>query len=164
MIFDFLYYRLPNSLIYFIFGLFPLFVLSTGNYPLFMDYGLFLITLFVGFLFFALNLFGAGDAKLLAVSSLWVGWTKVTPFLLLMGMMGGLIGVAFICFPTAFQSISLFGRNFCKKTSFLNKFTNFFVPVSDDLEEEILQMQAKKMIPYGAAIATSAIIVLIGLV
>ena len=46
----------------------------------------------VGFAFFQLNLFGGGDAKLMAAAGLWFGTSQVLPFLFMTALAGGLLG------------------------------------------------------------------------
>lgn len=161
---DFLYYRIPNILVYFLFVLFPFYILFKHDYSLLNNYFLFLGTLAVGFIFFSLNFFGAGDAKMMAVTSLWVGWAKISPFLLLMGMLGGGLGVIYLCFPMFLKKLTAFGRLVCRKVPFLHQLLILFIKDQDVIEDELIQMHEKKMIPYGIAIATAAIIVLSGFV
>lgn len=42
---------------------------------------------------FAFNILGGGDAKLLAVAALWLGWDQLLPFMVLTGFFGGLLAV-----------------------------------------------------------------------
>lgn len=49
--------------------------------------------LIAGFVLFALNLFGGGDAKLMAAAALWVGWGEVAFFLIAVVLVGGLLSV-----------------------------------------------------------------------
>jgi len=50
--------------------------------------------LVVGFILFSNGFMGGGDAKLLAASSLWLGFDSLLPFLLAIGILGGLLSVA----------------------------------------------------------------------
>jgi prepilin peptidase CpaA len=50
--------------------------------------------LVVGFAFFALKWLGGGDAKLLAASSLWVGWSGLPEFLIWTALAGGALALA----------------------------------------------------------------------
>jgi len=45
---------------------------------------------------FALGLMGGGDAKLLAAVALWLGWRTLLPFLLVMALAGGVLGLALL--------------------------------------------------------------------
>ena len=48
-----------------------------------------IITLVVGFSFFAFGWVGGGDAKLAAATMLWVGMSEVLPFLVYAALLGG---------------------------------------------------------------------------
>ena len=48
---------------------------------------------FLGFVLFALGLFGGGDAKLLAAAGLWLGWPDLIPFLVLTAFAGGALAL-----------------------------------------------------------------------
>jgi prepilin peptidase CpaA len=54
----------------------------------------FAILLVAGFLLFAANIFGAGDAKLLAAAGLWFGWPASAPFLTWTIVAGGVLAIA----------------------------------------------------------------------
>jgi prepilin peptidase CpaA len=45
---------------------------------------------------FALRLMGGGDAKLIAATALWMGWRNLVPFVLLMVLAGGLVGLVLL--------------------------------------------------------------------
>lgn len=47
----------------------------------------------LGFLLFALGLFGGGDSKLLAAAGLWLGWTDLMPFLVMTAFAGGALAL-----------------------------------------------------------------------
>jgi prepilin peptidase CpaA len=60
------------------------------------DGGVALAVLAVGFLCFRLGWMGGGDAKLLAVLSLWAGSQGTVSFLLLTGLAGGGLAIALL--------------------------------------------------------------------
>ena len=88
---DALSFRIPNWLTILTALLFFPMALATGL-PL-HEFGSHLLAgaiLFgVGFLFFQLNLFGGGDAKLMAAAGLWFGTSQTLPFLFMTAMAGG---------------------------------------------------------------------------
>ena len=88
--------RIPNLYVLGILILYPAFVLTT---PIAVNWtsGLicFGILLAFGFVFSSLGYFGAGDAKLLAATSLWAGAPFIFPFLMLTALSGGLFAVFF---------------------------------------------------------------------
>lgn len=47
----------------------------------------------LGFVLFALGLFGGGDAKLLAAAGLWLGWPDLMPFLTMTAFAGGVLAL-----------------------------------------------------------------------
>jgi prepilin peptidase CpaA len=53
----------------------------------------FAVLLVAGFLLFAANIFGAGDAKLMAAAGLWYGWPASAPFLTWTIIAGGLLAI-----------------------------------------------------------------------
>lgn len=54
--------------------------------------------LVVGFILFALNILGGGDAKFVAATSLWMGLSALLPFFVTFAMIGGLFGLMIISF------------------------------------------------------------------
>ncbi len=52
----------------------------------------------VGFALFAFNLMGGGDVKLISSLALWAGVDFIAPFLLVTGIAGGLMSIAFLLF------------------------------------------------------------------
>jgi Flp pilus assembly protein protease CpaA len=53
----------------------------------------FLITLLLGFLLFALKLWGAGDAKLVAALAIWIPYQQVPSLLLYIMVVGGFVAI-----------------------------------------------------------------------
>ena len=52
------------------------------------------IMLIAGFALFAAGIFGGGDAKLLAASAVWFGWSGLYRYIILVALMGGLLALA----------------------------------------------------------------------
>ena len=52
------------------------------------------VMLIAGFALFTAGLFGGGDAKLLAASAVWFGWSGLFRFIILVALMGGLLALA----------------------------------------------------------------------
>lgn len=52
--------------------------------------------LFVGALLFFGGIFGGGDAKLIAACAVWVGWSMLAKFLLLVAIFGGILALAIL--------------------------------------------------------------------
>ena len=53
-----------------------------------------LVMLIAGFALFAAGVFGGGDAKLLAASALWFGWSGMFQYIILVALLGGLLALA----------------------------------------------------------------------
>jgi prepilin peptidase CpaA len=52
----------------------------------------------VGFILFAMNIIGGGDAKLLAAIAPWIGLSTLVPFLFNMAFAGGVLAIALLLF------------------------------------------------------------------
>lgn len=52
------------------------------------------VMLIAGFALFAAGIFGGGDAKLLAASAVWIGWSGMFRYVILVALIGGLLGLA----------------------------------------------------------------------
>jgi len=52
-----------------------------------------LLVLVIAFVFFGFGLFGGGDAKMLAVVGLWLGFGQLNNFLICMVLVGGAMGI-----------------------------------------------------------------------
>lgn len=93
-------YTIPNRISLCLIGLYPAWVLAAWPQvdPLggLMVGGIFLA---VGFLLFAMNIVGGGDAKLMAAIGLWTGPTLALQFALLTAIVGG--GLALTIFVYA---------------------------------------------------------------
>jgi len=157
---DFLYYRLPNKLFYAIFYLFPVYIILSFKFHLFSNYLVFVGTILVGLGLFATSIIGGGDVKLLAAASLWAGWNNMVPFLLWTLILGSIISCIYLLFPRHIHYLTGQLRHFVQKQSILKKSIQFLVSDVDVIEEEVISLQQKKMIPYGIAIAGAGLIIL----
>lgn len=86
---------IPNWISIALAAAFPIFALMHGVEPaaigLHVAFGF--AVLVVGFFLFNANIFGGGDAKLLAAASVWTGFVAVLPFLFWTTMAGGVMAV-----------------------------------------------------------------------
>lgn len=160
---DVLYFRIPNRIFYLLFYLFPLFILISGRYEAFNQYGLFLIFAICGFVLFGLGVIGGGDAKLLSVVALWIGWEKVLFFLVGVALLGGVLSLLILFIPDVIRKSTFRSRRFLERHPFLYKGLLFLIPDADGLEPDIMKMQKKRMVPYGVAIALVGIGILGGI-
>jgi len=88
-------YRIPNRISIGMAATFPLHALLAqwGWTGFFLHLGAGLAFLLIGFALFAKGWIGGGDAKLLAGAALWVGWKGLAPFLVVMGLAGGVLAL-----------------------------------------------------------------------
>lgn len=93
---DFLCYKIPNQLLILLVVLYiirnliflnPAYVIQPGIYAT--------ITLGVGFVLYLLKVMGAGDAKLLAVTTLWMADYSMLDFYSCVALLGGLMAVIY---------------------------------------------------------------------
>lgn len=85
-------YRIPNAVNLTLLALFPAYVITSPQsvaWP--QNVIVFAIVLAVGFLMYAKKWIGAGDIKLLAIVSLWAGVEFVMLFLFITALAGGLL-------------------------------------------------------------------------
>jgi len=86
------------------------------------------------FILFAMGVFGGGDAKLLAASSLWIGFDQLLPYVMGVSIAGALLSIIF-----------LFARNYVPEGSV-------------SAPRWVLRLQARESgMPYGLAIAAAAL-------
>lgn len=92
--------------------------------------------LVLGFVLFALNLFGGGDAKLIAACALWVGINEIGFFLIAVVLVGGVLSVLVVLLR---KGLGLW------PDWLVRRLEGLFTP--------------NKAVPYGIAIAAGALIV-----
>jgi prepilin peptidase CpaA len=94
-IWDMRCYRIPNIFCLIIFINFFLFAFFSDQIPIFFYKQLIFFSLFLvlGALLFFLKIWGAGDAKFLAVLILWIPPSQILGFLLLTSLFGGVIAL-----------------------------------------------------------------------
>ncbi|MHA1598564.1 MAG: A24 family peptidase [Alphaproteobacteria bacterium] len=90
-------YKIPNRITLAIAALYPVYVLAS---PVTVDWlsGLMVggVVLGVGFTLFAFKVFGGGDIKMMAATSLWAGPVLIADFLIITALAGGLISLFWI--------------------------------------------------------------------
>lgn len=92
------------------------------------------LVLLVCFALFAAGVFGGGDAKLLAASSLWIGFDQIVPYIYAIALFGGVLALAF-----------LIGRK-------------LFPEGSLEVPAWVARLQSRESgIPYGLAISGAAL-------
>ncbi|WP_420550050.1 A24 family peptidase [Curvivirga sp.] len=132
------FFKLPNKIIALIFALFVPMALVCLSWDQAMYHIVASVAvLVVGFILFAFNIFGAGDAKFLAGVSLWAGIEMLPVLLLTMGMVGGFMGL-----------IQMMRRRY--DVSFVLGYLHL-----KKIEEVTLNVK----VPYGVAISAGALVV-----
>ncbi|MDR3425475.1 MAG: prepilin peptidase [Alphaproteobacteria bacterium] len=87
-------YRIPNSMCGLLLLMYPVFVVSAPHTVLWrQSLAVFGLVSIVGFAAFLGKFVGAGDVKLLAVSSLWAGPHLVAVFLVVTAFAGGVLSI-----------------------------------------------------------------------
>ena len=151
---DFLFYRIPNFVV--------LGILVGGILKLFLQHSttdfhliglIFIVILLTGYLLYAFNFMGAGDAKFLSASILWIAPQDLYSYFALVALAGG--GLALICLfghkPIDFIRMKVF---FALKEKLSISETsrgikNYFHLPFVDMRETTW---TKTLIPYGIAI------------
>ncbi|MFZ5912975.1 MAG: A24 family peptidase [Pseudomonadota bacterium] len=105
---DLISYRIPNILPVLLLALFVAAIpLTAMSWPVFLSHlGAGLAMLAIGWVLFALNLLGGGDAKLFAAISLWMGWEGLANYLIIFSICGGVLALLLLMF----RRLSLPGR------------------------------------------------------
>ncbi len=160
-IFDFLFYRIPNVFcsliaIIFIMG-------SAIFYPVEKILHAFLLsggTLGVCFLLYLMRILGAGDAKLLTVSSLWAADTNFLYFMLTTSMCGGLLGLLYLMSSDKIDIIRIKLNLFLTKF-FENNFVSGFYKKYAELpfKNSYSTEKGKIFLPYGVAICGGCLMI-----
>ena len=136
-IFDCLTLKIPNWLTALVAVLFFAMALLTGMQS--QAYLAHLATagvvLAVGFALYAMGLFGAGDAKLMAAAALWFGWPATMPFVVYTVLAGGVLAVIVLIWNLLRADLEIRGH------TWIGRFEKF-----------------KPNVPYGIAIAAGAIL------
>lgn len=96
-----------------------------------------LLTLVIGFALFAFGYFGGGDAKLMAVCALWIGWGELVAFIFAVLLVGGVLSLFVVLLRKG-----------------LGLWPDWLVKSAEGL------FTPDKAVPYGIAIAAGAMIVL----
>ncbi len=99
-VFDMLTMTIPNRISLILVGSFLFVAIAAGLSPqqIGMHLAVGLGVLVVTFILFAIGGFGGGDAKLIAASSLWMGFDHLLPYILAVGIYGGLLSVIILIF------------------------------------------------------------------
>jgi prepilin peptidase CpaA len=138
-VWDLASFTIPNFLTAALFAVFVLFAIAAGLSLAAIGWHLLagLIGLLLGFTLFALGYIGGGDAKLFAVTVLWLGFKDLMPYALIASLCGGALTLAVIVLRRYPLPLSLMRQAWIAKLH-----------------------DARSGIPYGVALAVGAFILL----
>jgi prepilin peptidase CpaA len=138
-VWDLASFTIPNFLTAALFAVFVLFAIAAGLSLAAIGWHVLagLIGLLLGFTLFALGYIGGGDAKLFAVTVLWLGFKDLMPYALIASLCGGALTLAVIVLRRYPLPLSLMRQAWIAKLH-----------------------DARSGIPYGVALAVGAFILL----
>lgn len=155
---DFLVFKIPNVILMFIILLFILKVLLFQSVKDFLwPVAAFGGVLFVGFILYLFKWIGAGDAKFIAVVSLWASQKNLVVFLMMMSIAGGVLALLYLKFHP-----QIFGVQ--QKILSHLRLVPYFAKLSlstESNEQKAKQDEKntkKRIIPYGVAVFVGALI------
>lgn len=162
-LYDFSFYRIPNVFL----GM--LLVLYAFAAPLYLGVNQFInsliafaIVLIIGFGLFAFKFIAAGDAKYLAVTSLWVGSGEVLSLIFIISLAGGLLGLIYLFLGNQVSRLSdLIWIEIQKLERNYPLFEYAWVASGIGAERGKRENIGTRIIPYGIAIAIGATIVML---
>jgi Flp pilus assembly protein protease CpaA len=162
-IYDFSFYRIPNLLL----GV--LLVLYGLCAPFYMNFEsiisaliVFAVVLVTGLILYSLKTIGGGDAKYLAVASLWAGFPGVVQLIFVVAIAGGIIAVIYLLLRDYVARLSdwMWGqiqkietRSPAFKALWMGSGTGPELGKRDNIDS--------RMVPYGIAIALGSIILML---
>ena len=112
------------------------FVMGMDGQTVLWHFLTFILVLTVGFVLFALNIIGGGDAKLAASTALWLGWAHTAPYIVLASFIGGIL------------------------TLLILKFRSGIIPEKFNKMEWVLRLHdSKNGAPYGIALGIAALFI-----
>lgn len=137
--YDLASFTIPNFLNAALVAVFVLFVFAAGLTPSVIGWHVLagLLGLMIGFALFALGYVGGGDAKLFAVTVLWLGLKDLMPYVLIASIAGGVLTLVMLAL-----------RQCALPKSFLRQ--AWIAKLHD----------ARSGIPYGVALAAGAFVLL----
>lgn len=159
---DFLFYKIPNTLVS---GIIILFLIQYAEQIIIYDkqitfapFLIFLGILLIGFLLFATNVIGAGDAKFLAATSLWMEQYNIAFFLIVMSISGGILALLALRYSVIIDTVRI---KISPKVLFICekyfKFSNNYIKNISSFDE---QLAGKIIIPYGVPIFIGCLVLL----
>lgn len=131
-------YRLPNQLIFMVAMLYAPYVwlMHVPLHTALINFGVCIGVMMLGMILFSLKLFGGGDAKFLAVCTLWAGLSNLAEYMIYVALIGGALTIALLVLRPVVHMLPISG----------NKLPMLF--------------QRRAPIPYGVAISAALLILI----
>lgn len=167
---DFLTFKIPNELVGTIFILFFIAVFAKNgvSFTVIKDPLItFVIVLVITFGLYSFKLMGAGDAKLISMTCLWLShYGNVLLFLVLMGVCGAILGFIYMKFNTQINKVRLSWIHAMPDKSWFTRFVQAKTdpkisvnpPVSGNMNEKKSDANEVVKIPYAVAIFIGLVI------
>ncbi len=159
---DFLSYKIPNTLLLTLIGLFLIRNLFFQNFSMLQLPLLYsCIVIAVGFILFFFKVFGAGDAKFLAVASLWMTEFGMMKFLIWVCLLGGGLAIIYMTLNPWITMIRLKIMSKIKILPSEHIFKKILVlenPEGNYDPEIEKKMFGSRLLPYGIAIFLAEIV------
>lgn len=156
-VYDFCFFRIPNMMLLILLASILLYLPLLPGLDLLQDHLIvFGLMLILGFGLYLLKVIGAGDAKYLAVSALWIGPDFIAPFAMTVTISGGILAIIYLF---ARKSISRYAS---QSAELIIKLEHKFKPLNlvwslgNGTRGYSPKEHSNKM-PYGIAIAIGAI-------
>ena len=161
-VYDFSFYRIPNlflAALLVLYGFFAPFSLSLDG--LVNSLIVFGVVLSIGFALFILKIIGGGDAKYIAVASLWVGFPGVIQLLFFITTAGALLALVYLFLRYYMaKSSDWVWMQIQKAERRLPILQYVWFGSGRGPEEGSRENIEARMIPYGVAIAIGSIIMM----
>lgn len=162
-VYDFSFFRIPNLFLAILLGLYIIvapFYINLENIS--SSLITFAVVLIISFGLFFFKFIGGGDAKYLAVSSLWVGAQGILPFLLVVSIIGGGLALPYLLLKDHVGRCSDWIWLQIQKAETHFPFLQY-VWAGSGLGPEMGKREniSSRMIPYGIAIAVGSILMMV---
>lgn len=163
-VYDFSFYRIPNVLL----GV--LLVLYAFYSPIYLTREIivsslvvFAVVLFLGFGFYVLKFIGGGDAKYIAVASLWVEAHQILQFIFLVALIGGGLALLYLAIKHPMGRLSDWvWMRIQKCEERFPRLEKIWVGSGIGAEKGKREPLDPRAIPYGIAIAIGSIAMMVG--
>ena len=162
-VYDFSFYRIPNLLLgglLVLYGLCAPFYIGVGG--ILNAFLVFAVVLVLGLILYTSKIIGGGDAKYLAVTSLWAGFPGVIQLIFIIALVGGLIGIIYLLLKDFVARLSdWMWSQFQKQEDRYPALQYVWVGSGVGPEKGKRDNISSRMVPYGVAIAIGAIIMIL---